>query len=406
MLPRLASAQLTEAATVMPVVIVMGARQTGKSTLVQTTAPFSSYRYVTLDSAAARLQARDDPASLLRSAPQIVIDEVQRDPDLVLALKELIDQEPTRTPGRFVLTGSANLLAMRPVRDTLAGRASYTTLWPMTRRERLGLGRAGIWDQLHDTPVAEWPALVESQSVPADDWRTAALSSGYPTPALQPMTAAQRAVWFRGYLDTYLDRDIVELRAIAKPLDLNRLMQHVCLSIGQPENQSGWGLDTGMKRMTVSRYLDLLQQSFQYVRIPAYTVNRTKRLTKSPKVYWSDTGLALFLAGITVPTGFHLENMVVTDLLAWQSAHSERPQVMHWRTTDQTEVDIVIEFTNGMLLPIEIKGKARPDYGDTTALRLFLTEYPAATGGIVLHGGTKTYWLADRILAAPWWRVV
>lgn len=335
-----------------------------------------------------------------------MLDEIQRAPDLVLAVKEAVDRQPRRTPGQSVLTGSANLLDMRKVADTLAGRASYMTLWPLTRRERLGLAQAGAWDALATTPVAEWRVLLEGQTAPPEDWRVAVRRSAYPTPALDLPSPDAHALWLDGYVDTYIDRDVTEIAAIAKPLDLRRLMRHVCVSVGQVENQTEWGAGAGVKRSTVSRYLDLLETSYQLVRVAAYAVNRTKRLTKSPKVFWSDTALAMHLAGLTEPTGFHLENLVLADLMAWSWSKPRRPAIMHWRTTDQVEVDFVVEFPDGALLPLEVKAKPRPSFDDTAGLRLFLNEYSSAAGGLVLHGGTDTYYLGERILTAPWWRVV
>ena len=404
--PRIAERHLSAASAVQPVVVVMGARQTGKSTLVRHHPAFRDYPYLSLDTADIRDQARADPAGLLARGPRLVLDEVQRVSDLMLAVKEAVDRQPRRTPGQFVLTGSANLLHMRRAADTLAGRASYTTLWPLTRRERLGLGQAGIWSELAAAPVSDWRALVEAQEVPAEDWRGAVRRSAYPTPALELATPDAQGLWMDGYVDTYLERDVRDVSEVARPLDLRRLMRQVCVHVGQVEDQTRWGTDAGVKRSTTSRYLDLLETSYQLIRLPAYAVNRTKRLTKSPKVYWSAPALAMHLAGVQEPTGFHLENAVVSDLVAWSSAQARRPAIMHWRTADRVEVDVVVEFPDGALLAVEIKGGPRPGFGDAAGVRLFLDEYPDALGALVLHGGDETYQLGERVLAAPWWRVM
>jgi hypothetical protein len=228
MLPRVAAQHLTVGADVMPIVVIMGARQTGKSTLVRSHPTFGSYAYLTLDTVDIRAQAKSDPRALLRRAPRLVLDEIQRDPDLVVALKEVIDElahEGKRTPGQFVLTGSANLLEMRKVKESLAGRAVYTTLWPMTRREQLGLGTAGMWSEFFTSPAAQWYDLVIASTAPAADWREHVGMGGYPIPALDLPTADQRAVWFQGYIDTYLDRDLRDLADIGSPLDMKRLMR-------------------------------------------------------------------------------------------------------------------------------------------------------------------------------------
>jgi uncharacterized protein len=405
--PRLAATHLAAAAAVMPVVVVMGARQTGKSTLVRHDPVFGGYPYLTLDRSDVREQAHAAPEDLLTRAPRLVLDEVQRDPALLLALKALIDRQPRRTPGQFVLTGSANLLTMGRVRESLAGRASYTTLWPLTRRERLGFGTAGAWDDFVTARFDDWHDVALAWTGPDDDWRALARLSGYPTPAFECLTDEARAIWCQGYVDTYLDRDLQDLAAIGNRTDFRRLMRIACLRVGALVNKSEWARDAGLPLTTADRYLDLLETSYQLVRIDAYAVNRTKRLIKSPKAYWSDTGLAMYLAGESTPRGAHLENLVLSDLLAWRDALTRRPSVMHWRTAKGDEVDFVVELPDDTLLAVEVKATTRPGHGDAAALRGFLAEYgDAVRGALLLHGGTETFRLGERILAVPWWRVI
>jgi hypothetical protein len=157
---------------------------------------------------------------------------------------------------------------------------------------------------------------------------------------------------------------------------------------------------------TVHRYSNLLETSYLLVRLPAYAVNRTKRLIKSPKLYWGDTGVALHLAEGAEPAGAHLENLVLGDLLAWRDANLDRAEVFYWRTTIGEEVDLVIEI-GGRLLPIEVKATARPRVTDTAHLRTFRNEYGSkARAGLLLHAGSTLEWLAPDVLAAPWWRVL
>lgn len=407
LLPRLAAAHLTAAAGIMPVVVVMGARQTGKSTLVRHDPAFADYPYLTLDRSDVREQAAADPEALLTRAPQLVLDEVQREPDLVLALKAYVDRQPRRTPGQFVLTGSANLLSMNKVRESLAGRAAYTTLWAMARRERLGFGTAGAWSDYYAEPFERWYDLALGSMAPEDDWRAFVRLSGYPTPALQCDTEDERAIWFQAYLDTYLDRDVRDLTAIANQTDFRRLTRIAALRLGALVNKTEWGRDAGVPPTTVDRYLDLLETSYQFVRIGSYAVNRTKRLVKSPKAYWSDTGLAMFLAGEAEPRGFHLENAILCDLLVWRDSVARRPSVMHWRTTSGDEVDFVIEFPDQTVIAVECKSSPRPTPADAKSLRAFIAEYgESVRGTLLLHGGDETFRLGDRILATPWWRVI
>jgi predicted AAA+ superfamily ATPase len=333
----------------------------------------------------------------------VTLDEIQRAPELLRAVKRAIDRR--RTAGRFLLTGSANLLMMRRVSESLAGRASYLTLWPMTRREQRGEGRGGLWEELLEAPDAEWRDLLAAQPDDPDDWRALALRGGFPTPALELARSADRAVWFDGYVRTYLERDLQELSAIASLPDFRRLMRAVCLRLGQLVNQAELGRDVALPQPTVHRWLNLLETSYLLVRLPAYAVNRTKRLIKSPKLYWGDTGVALRLAG-GEPAGAHLENLVLHDLLAWRDARLEPAELGYWRTASGEEVDLVIE-AGGQLLPIEIKASTRPRLADAATLRSFRTEYgKKARAGLLLHTGSTLDWLAPDVLAAPWWRVL
>lgn len=402
-LPRIVGRALADRLRVMPAVVVTGARQTGKSTLAVDLAP-GNRRYLSLDDLDVVDTARRDPEALVGGTRPVTLDEVQREPGLLRAVKRVIDRK--RTPGQFLLTGSANLLLMRKVSESLAGRASFLTLWPMTRREQSGMGRGGVWDELLGARDDEWLDVLAAEPDTPEDWRALARRGGFPTPAVHLRTAHERAVWFDGYVRTYLERDLQELSAIAAVPDFRRLTRAASLRTGQLVNQTDLGRDVSLAQPTVHRYLNLLETSYLLVRLPAYAVNRTKRLIKSPKLYWSDTGLALHLAGNEAPRGAHLENLVLADLLVWRDAQLERPEVFYWRTAVGEEVDLVIE-ASGHLLPIEIKATGRPRLGDVKHLRTFRAEYgKRARAGLLLHSGATLEWLAADVLAAPWWRVL
>ena len=401
-LPRAGAASLAARLGVMPVTIVTGARQTGKTTLVRELTP-GERRYATLDEPYAAQLARRDPRTLLGSG-RLTLDEVQREPRVLSAVKLAVDEE--RTPGRFLLTGSANLLLMRRVSESLAGRASYLTLWPMARREQLGLGRYGVWDDLLGTPESEWPELLRETEAAPEDWRSLARRGGFPVPAVTLRSAAERKVWFEGYERTYLERDVRDLAQVASLGDFGVLLRAAALRLGQILNQSDLGRDVALPQPTVHRYLNLLETSHLLIRLPAYAVNRTKRLVKSPRIYWSDVGLALHLGGDPEPDGAHLENIVLQDLLAWRDTRLDRADVFYWRTTTGAEVDLVVE-TRGRLLPIEVKATTRPGLGHARHLLTFRREYPEQSRcGLLLHDGDAIRWIADGVLAVPWWRVV
>lgn len=404
-LPRAIAPLLETALRTMRVVVVTGPRQAGKSTLVRAHPQLQSRPYYSLDDSATLLRAQADRRAFVRSGHEMTIDEVQRDPELILAVKVVVDEQRPQRRGQFVLTGSANLLMMNHVSDSLAGRAYYVRLQPLTRREQQGHGTAGSWARYFDTPVEEWLDLARSSSSPKEDWREAAKRGGFPAPAVEIHDARARSLWFDGYIATYLERDLRDLKAVSSLPSFQSLMQAAALRIGNLLNHAELARDVKMPATTVHDYLSLLETTFQATRLPPYARNRTKRLIKTPKLYWNDVGLALHLAGGDA-TGAHLENYVLTDLLAWRETETPRPEITYWRTTAGAEVDFVIERQR-KLLAIEVKASGAPTPRDAAHLSTFQSEYgPAVRGGLILHGGDEIYWLGEKILAVPWWRVM
>ena len=405
LLPRAASVAVTHALRTAPVVVLLGARQTGKTTLVRSLPELKNRPYLTLDDFDLRTQAETDPESVVNRAPRLVLDEVQRTRDLLIAVKRAVDEDPNRTPGRFVLTGSANLLMLQRISETLAGRAVYVTLWPFTRRERHGLGCTGIWSELLMHKFEQWAGLLAEGVQYEEDWRSAVRLGGLPVPSYELSDEDARALWFSGYVQTYLERDLQVLRAVENLADFRRLMRAACLRIGGVLNQTELGRDMGMSQPQVHRYLSLLESSYQAIRLPAFSINRTRRLIKAPKLYWSDTALARFLTGETEPRGSLLENLVLMDLLAWRDIASRRPEILYWRTATGLEVDFVIE-TPQRVLPIEVKASTRVVPHDSKGLEAFLDEYPdLSDGGLLLYGGSEIFSITRRVLAVPWWRI-
>lgn len=401
-LPRLMQPVLERALGSSPVVVLTGARQTGKSTLARRVGAALGHDYRTLDDLVELERAEADPEAFVRSASRLVLDEVQRLPRLLLAVKRVVDEQ--REAGRFLLTGSANLLLMQRVAESLAGRAVYLTLWPLTRGELEARAVGGGWADLWEARDADWEGVLAGGSAAAD-WRQVVRRGGYPTPAHELRDDESRALWFAGYSQTYLERDLRDLSSVASLTDFRRLMQAVCLRIGSLVNRAEIGRDLGLPQSTVRNWLDLLETSYQLVRVPAYSVNRTRRLIKTPKLYWADTGLALHLSGEAQPRGAHLENHVLCDLLAWTGSLPAGPNLCYWRTAAGEEVDFVIEW-KGRLLPIEVKSTERPRPADARGLLAFRDEYgQVARSGLLLHAGSETLRLAEGVLALPWWRV-
>jgi predicted AAA+ superfamily ATPase len=390
----------------MPVVVITGARQTGKSTLAKLIAGAHGMPYLSFDDADVRERAASDPRQLVREAPRLALDEVQRFPDLLLAIKRAVDDADQGIAGQFLVTGSANLLMMRRVADSLAGRAIYIHMMPLTRREQLGLGTVGIWTDLLAVPVRAWYELVESQAAPEEPWSALAARGGFPRPAVHLDSTASRAQWYRAYIETYLERDLRDLAAVENLIDFRRLMRAAALRIGNLLNLTELGRDVELPKTTVHRYINLMETSYQLVRLEPYAVNRTQRIIKTPKLYWTDSAMAMHLGGESQPRGAHFETIVLADLLAWRGASQPRPEILYWRTAGGAEVDFVIEH-NGDLLAIEVKTAATLGTRDAAGCSLFLREYGRrARGAIILYGGARTFWIGERVLAVPWWKVI
>ena len=405
--PRLQSPILAQVLTQYPVVVVHGARQTGKTTLVQGSPIGQGRTFLSLDDFDVRDVAQSDPTALFIGRDCITLDEIQRQPDLLLAIKADVDRQ--RQPGRFLLTGSANLLLMERVADTLAGRAVYFSLPPLTwaEIEERGYGQTLdilIEQETIDQVVRALPASVPEPNRPLQE---AVRAGGYPVPALAA-DAGFRARWFDGYVQTYLERDLRQLSAIDQLMEFRRLMQLCALQNGRLLNIASLAADAGLAAATARRYINLLEISFQVTRVPAYAVNRGKRLVKAPKLLWTDTGLAAHLAGIADSDslvrgrewGFWLENWVGNHLLVWAGLRVPRLNITHWRTSNGREVDFVVE-TGRRLIPVEVKATPRPSSRDLAGLNAFLDTYEAAPFGVVACPCPAPKVLSSRVIALP-----
>jgi len=405
-LPRSATNAIRRAARVFPVIVLRGPRQSGKSTVAAAFARDDGRIVESFDDPRTSQAFRDDQDGFVRRGKPMVLDEVQREPGVMLALKRAVDAMGTRRrPGHYLVTGSANLLLMRQVADSLAGRAAYINLWPMTRRERLGRGATGRWSAFFDSVPEEWPRLAEADDAPRDSWRDLVRLGGFPEPALAP-TDFPIGQWTSAYIQTYLNRDLRDLAELGSTVDFHRLMQAAVVRLGSLTNQTQLGLDVQLPQTRVRSYLNLLEISFQLVRLQAFVLGRRKRLIKSPKLYWNDPALAMHLGGVSDPTGAHFENLVLIDLLAWRETRTSWPQIGYWRTSAGHEVDFVIEAPQ-RLLPIEVKTSRSVAPGDLKGMPTFLDEYgKRAPGGLVLYEGDDVRALGRNVFAVPWWRVM
>lgn len=377
-----------------PVVVLEGARQVGKTTLVRTLV--APDRYLTLDDPAVLGAAAADPAGFVAGLPeQVVVDEVQRIPGLLLAIKASIDRD--RRPGRFLLTGSARALAVPELAGALVGRMEVLTLWPFSQGELRGLEEDFV-----DTCFAD--ELPRATGSGASDAVALARAGGFPE-AVARKDPRRRDDWFRSYLATLLQREVRELAAIEGLSTLPNLLTFVATGTGQPHNASALAGAVGLPVTTTKRYLSLLESVFLVTRVPAWSANVRQRLVHAPKLYVVDAGLLAHLLGgrrLDESRGPLLETFVVAELLK-QAAWSEtRPSFFHFRTHAGAEVDLVLEAPDGRIVGIEIKATAGPTARDVRGLRA-LAEIagPRFHRGIVLYTGDQVVPFAERIHAVP-----
>lgn len=399
--PRWVTPDLQEAVRQHPIVVLTGARQVGKSTLLRHAQPFASWQYYTLDDFDVLQQAEKDPRALWAGASSIVLDEVQKVPTLLPAIKQAVDQANGKL--RFLLSGSANLLLMQHVSESLAGRAIYFTLYPMTFGET----------QRKPAPTILRELL--AGQLPADKRVNRELPDLIPLilrgwmPALLRFDTAQAVLqWWEGYLATYLERDLRQLSQIESLVDFRRVMQLLALRTGQLLNQSEVARDAGLSQPTTHRYINLLEATYLLQRLPAFTASRTTRLLKSPKVQWADSGLPIYLAGYfdvraleqAREVGNFFETFVVQQLRVLAELETPHAQLSFWRTTLGKEVDVVIEQGRRMVA-CEIKRGDTVTFSDAEGIRAFLSEHPKNAVGIVIYRGKEIKHLDERIVALP-----
>lgn len=397
---------LESALRVLPVTVVTGARQTGKTTLVKSLSP--SRAYFTLDDVGVLDQAERQPDSLLRSRP-VTLDEVQRTPPLLLAVKRAVDER--RRAGDFLLTGSANLLLMDRVADTLAGRAIYLELPPFCPAEWQQRKDALLpLDRLFapDFDFREWPAET-------GDWPAWLLRGGYP-PALAIESDADRALWFSAYVQTYLERDLRQLSAVSSLPDFQRVMALASNRTGRLLNQADLARDAALTHPTTHRYLNLLETGCLVTRIRPFATNPNVALVKTPKLLWTDCGLAAALAAIKTPagamsrpdSGFWLEQALYQTLQTWRALDPLQRKLHFWRDRPGHEVDFILE-QNGKLIALEIKSGSAVTSSDASGIRAFrdsLKKNQPLIRSVVLHAGRQGRPLDTDILALPWgWMV-
>lgn len=398
-IPRSLESVVVKAANQFPVVVLVGPRQSGKTTLLQNLYG-AQFRIVSLEPPDVRAAAAGDPRGFLELyPPPVIYDEVQYAPSLLPYVKEQVDAHRDR-PGQFILTGSQNLLLMQQVTESLAGRSAVLKLLPMSQREvALCPDRPLPWetDHLPEQPKAPSYAALWDQI----------LRGYYPELVANPQRDSR--LWQAGYVQTYLERDVRNLRNIGDLTLFQTFLRALALRSAQLLNLSELARDVGVAVNTAKDWLSILEASFQVFIVRPYFVNLGKRLVKSPKVYFTDTGLLCYLVGLrdiehaaSGPMGGAIfENLVVAELFKTSLHRGEEPSVYFWRTASGNKVDLLIESRSG-LVPMEIKLSAtpRPEMARQIAgLKQGLRE--RAANGYVVHPGKIVLPLGDGVVALP-----
>lgn len=388
------------------VVAVVGPRQAGKSTLVQhivAATPHASY--VSLDDEDVRALALDHPTGFVEGRPGLLaIDEIQRVPDLMLAIKSSVDRD--QRPGRFLITGSSQLSANRAVSETLAGRIERHTLWPLSQGE-LARHRETFLDRL----LAGGQDSATGSTLDKRDYLERAVAGGFPEAVSRQGT--RRRAWFTAFVETVIEREAPGVSASPRTADLPRLLRLIAARHAGVLNVSDLAADAQLPRTSVLRYLDVLEAVFLTVRIPAWSANLSQREIRAPKIFLTDPGLASALRRAEVDTmmrpelargtdGPVMEGFVLAELLRQSAVATDPPLLSHYRDRDGLVIDLVVEGPDGRIAAVEIKagpGVPASAVRSMVSLRDRLGSRFAA--GVVLHSGSRATALGDRVVGVP-----
>ncbi len=401
--PRSVLSRLKKSLKTSPVVLLTGARQTGKTTLVRELAQDGKYTYVTFDDLRFLSAARSDPIGFLAGLSKpVILDEIQRVPDLFLAIKHDVDQN--RLPGRYLLTGSANPLLIPKVADSLAGRMEILRLYPFSQGELMHMQEHFI-DSVFKSSFKPLPA----PEIPIEVLCEMLVTGGYPI--MQTLKEEETLEsWCNSYITSLLQKDVRDLARIEGLRHLPNLLNLLSTRASCLLNVHELSRSSGIAATTLQRYLQLLQTLFLIDFILPWSVNDGKRFVKSPKVYLSDTGLLCFLLGVnqkkllSTPSlrGNILENFVVSELLKQMTWNRNRTKLYFMRSTKGEEVDVVLENKERKIVGIEIKGKQQIEYEDFKGLRALKTaSKDNFIRGIIVYPGEDCIPFGKDMFALP-----
>ena len=400
--PRYAEPRLTEALTDSPVVLIHGPRQCGKTTLARVVGERIGYAYISFDDDVARSAAEADPTGFVAELPErVILDEVQRVPALFAALKSIVDRK--RVTGRFILTGSANVLLVPKLADSLAGRMQILRLHPLAQCEltrRVPGFLNALFESGFKTRRTERLAGQLAERIAA---------GGYPAALARP-SARRRAAWYRDYLEALVQRDVRDLARISSLDALPRLLALAAAQTARLLNMSDLASPFQLSRPTIRDYVTLLERVFLLETLPPWHSNCLSRLVKTPKLHLGDTGLACALLGADAAAlaadrsllGQLLETFVFQELRRQASWYDEPFAFFHYRDKDGLEVDIVIERGARRLAGVEVKASATVTPADFRGLRkLKEAAGKRFTGGVVLYDGETSASFGEGLYAVP-----
>jgi hypothetical protein len=398
------------------VIVVSGARQTGKTTLCESMIPRHldlPYTYISFDDPDERLRFQSSAVSILESidTPLVILDEVQKSPSLLDPLKLVVDREQKQAARKiYLVTGSSQLLLLKGVRETLAGRVALFQLYPFSLREVSGHDRIPLLTRLWQERRLGREDIKNPQVLPAQTLRTAVklrdehLSwGGYP-PVWQRKENDAKISWLKNYRKTYLERDIADVGQVAD-IDTFALAQKIlCSRIAHILSISEVARDLALAVNTVKRYLGLLTMTFQGFLLPPYFENTGKRFIKSPKLFFSDVGLIKAILGdIGVGSGALYENWIFTELMKWKGLQPNEPELYYYRTSAGMEIDFLIAGKD-FILPIEAKANEKVSAADGRSIESFLKDHPGvSTLGLVVYKGRDVVEIRKNIWAVPDW---
>lgn len=399
--PRKVAGLVTDALADTRVVLVNGARQAGKSTLVAGVCRARAGTWRNLDRPLERAAAYADPDDYIRVDGLVVIDEIQRDPELLLAIKASVDEDPR--PGRFLLTGSARVMGLRALPDTLPGRMETIELWPLSQGEI-----DGTPDGFVDACFESGADFSHASTLTKADYIERLCRGGFPEAVSRDGRRRER--YFDNYVADLINRDVVQLSQIERASQMRALTRLLAARSGQllvPGTLAG---DLGLPRPTVARYIGLLEEVFLVKRLPAWSRNLSSRAVSTAKVALVDSGIAANLLGQDPrrlerphsPLGGLLEGFVAMEIARQVEWSSTRPDLYHYRTRDGVEVDLVLERRSGEVIALDVKASSTVRAEDFRGIRHLQDRLgPDFIAGIVLYTGQHTRSFGDALRAVP-----